>query len=1097
VTRGLSDLGDRRRAATDFDTNLVVVAAAGTGKTSLLVERFLNLILSGRTRPRDTVALTFTEKAAAEMKSRVASALEDVLQATGGGAEPDPSMEAGRSLAWLRGEVGLDDAELHRRALGALNGIDHAFLGTIHSWCADLLRRHPREADLSPDFTVDEGVLQDLLLESEWTRFLTRELGPEATRAPLWERVLTAFSQEDLDRVGAALARNPAACLLLDREGYRPLDELRAFREEIEARKRELGERRTAVRPGLKLHGTMGFLIELCSAFLEGGCPALRAAAERDPEFFRGSLSPNAGKGTPDRESIEAAANAAFGLLRDLIKVDDRAFPDLMEALRPFAHDYRRALYEEGILGFDDLLLLARDLLRDDAGVRAREAARIRALLVDEFQDTDPLQYEIVFLLSGRGEGKIPDPYAVPLEPGRLFIVGDPQQSIYRFRGADMVAYRRARAHVLEAGEELRLVANFRSPTDVLDPLNDLFRGWIGTDRVLEPDFVELESGVEGTGRVELWTVETAPSASAEDRRRAEARVLAAELAEWPRERYSRVAILFRALTDIPIYVRALREAGIPYVVDGGRAFAERPEVVEALCLLRALANPADQVAVAGVLRSSFGGVEDQEMADFAVGTGRFSWDRPIPPEEAAVFPRPTSVLSRLRELDRLRRVLPLDRWIHRVLTEGDFLLVQASFLDGSQRVANVRKLAERAAGLARNQGLSLEPALDILQAEFTGDRVEGESPLADEGVDAVRLMSIHKAKGLQFDVVFLPDLVRKGPPEDWSTQVDRTFLGGEAWLAVRIERGPMNSAFAVGKQENSRHEAAERKRLFYVATTRARTRLVLLNSAEKASKADVWLEALIRGWGYSPDGPEGAIGEGRVRHLRRVPGDGAHAESEAPPDMTGPYRAFLEATERAAAVRPPRFRRPSADHRAIRLESRNDDEEETGSGASPRERNLPRAAGSAVHRLLEQADFRRPENLRERVGRVAEEEAADLGLDPARVEAETIAILDGFLASSLPGRLASVEILGREVPILFRDEAGATVSGYADLVYRHEGRVHVADYKTDELTGPLAAETYRGQLADYGTAVRSALGLDSPPVLEVLFVRDGTRVEL
>jgi ATP-dependent helicase/nuclease subunit A len=679
--------------------------------------------------------------------------------------------------------------------------------------------------------------------------------------------------------------------------------------------------------------------------------------------------------------------------------------------------------------------------------------------------------------------------------------VGDPKQSIYRFRGADITAYHRARDHVLEQGKELTLVTNFRSPPGILRPVNAIFRGWMGLDPEREPAYVDLESGVESEEQdpaVEIWTVESPRGSPVEVKRGEEAHVVAEAVGSWKRDgihRYRDAVLLFRALTDVPIYTQALREAGIPFVVDGGNAFRERPEVMEALVLLRALANPADRVAALGVLRSPLGGVGDQELADYAAGGGGFAWSRSPSPEEATRFPGVAGAFALLRDLEERRRTLPLDLWIQRVLSEGDFLLLQSSFPDGAQRAANVRKLAERAAGLARVHGLPLEAALEVLASEFTENRREGESPLADEAVEAVRIMSIHKAKGLEFEVVILPDLARGSPGSRAATRVHPVAGGGESRLAIGIQNGPVNCAFMVERKGTALHEAAEHKRLLYVAMTRAKNRLVLLNSMETIRKGQEWLQALARGWGYAPETGEEPVADGSVLHLRRARGEIPSPPKKTVLDVATPYRSFREAC-RLAAVFPPRlFRSPSADHRSRRVELANEDEE--GGGIFPRDRNLARAAGSAMHRLLEHADFRRPESMRRGAERAAGEEAAALDLSAANVLSELTIILDGFLASRLPRRLAEAEILGREVPVLFRDEAGSVVTGYADLVYRLGGRIHVADYKTDEEASREHAEVYRGQLVDYGEAVRRALGLPSPPALEILFVRQGERIGL
>ncbi len=1144
MSRPLPDRDDRLRAATDFDTNLVVIAGAGTGKTSLLVERFLNLVLSGRAELREVTAITFTEKAAGEMRQRVAQALDDVLAATGPGAPPalDERTEAGRSLGWLLETCGLAPDEVRARAIGALEDLDAAGISTIHSFSSDLLRRNAVHADLPPEFSVDEGLAQELLFDEVWPEFLARELGPGATRIPLWERVLSAFTEEAIEEIARATAMDPAACDLLAREGYRAVDPVAAFGERAAALLDDLGVYRgevTAKRTG-KMQAFMDTALALLREFADGGPEALRAAdpgAFPLPVFWERKEAFSAG---PDKilggrkAIIEDASVEALKLLKTLREIDEGAFPDLFEALRPFAAAFRLRAVREGKLAFEDLLLLSRNLLRDRPDARAREAARHRTILLDEFQDTDPLQYEIVFYLSALNPGQpIDDPFAVDLAPGRLFIVGDPKQSIYRFRGADMAAFMRARDRVLVEGATGSLRSNFRSVPEVLEPLNDLFAGWIGpaeeADRDVEPEYEPITAARPKAGdgpRVELWSVRAPEGTKTEFTRAAEASIIAARILELlgspGRDRPLTLrdfAVLFRSLNDVVVYGRAFREAGIDFVVDGGKAFTERPEVVEALALLAALANPADPVATLAVLRSAVGGAPDPELAAYARGGGRFYWPGasrrradPAPSRNAASmgedggaagFPRVAAGLAFLDRLHEATARLPVDRRIMAVLTEGEFLLVQGAFAEGAQRTANVRKLAERAATLAREQGLTLEGAITWLRDEFTGNRTEGESPLADEAVDAVRFLTIHKAKGLEFPVVFLPDLNRGTRPNQAVTRVTAPPVDGRRFLAAVSagRRTIRNTAAVIADEETRRHEAAEQKRVLYVASTRAGDRLFLLNSG--VSKLSPWVKALQEQWGYRIDkqheedpfaGNGGTLCDGRVIHRSILV---AESPSEPAPrlevDAEKAARAFRAAGETAAGAAKRRWRTPSADHRARATDAAARETELP----HPRERDLARAAGRAVHAALEHADFTRPGEIVGGLEAAARAAAGEFGLDPAAVRAAAEAALAAFLGSDLPARLARAEILGRETAVLFRDDAGTTVHGYADLVYRLDGRVHVADYKTDAGDPAGLASAYRDQLRDYVTAVRTAMSLDIDPVAELLLVRSGKRVEI
>jgi ATP-dependent helicase/nuclease subunit A len=1158
VSASLFDADARLRAASDLDVNLVVTAGAGTGKTSLLVERMLHLVLSGRTTLARIAALTFTEKAAAEMKRRLAESLLETAGFLAGGGLPGGgaggglpgggaggglpggeargevgsarsgpaegggeagsarsgpagnrvSGEAGRVLARLEQEpTGL----LGARTRTALEDLDTALIGTIHGLCADILRRNPQAAGLPPEFTIDDSVSGGSFFDPAWSGFLAEELGPARSREAVWARVLGHFRLDEIEAVARALHGSPASAELLARQGPRPRDARERFGEEARNLRNRLAECLPHVpKRNKKFDQLARTEISLLDLFLEKGTEALRGPDASTPEASdlwprKNGFSAGTDQSNPLKAEMEELAERAMKLLQKLRTVREREIGDLLEALLPFALRRRHRVLHEGLVSFDDLLLLTRDLLRDVPEARRRESGRFDVLLVDEFQDTDPLQYEIVFFLAAREDAHESDPYAIPLRPGRLFIVGDPKQSIYRFRGADMAAYHRAVKHVTAEGAGASLTVNFRSVPEVIDAVNRLFTGWIGEipERTVEPEYLPIHPfhprGGENAG-VEIWSVR-ASGESARDRRRAEAAALAREIRAWLDSgslRPKHVALLFRALTDIPLYTRALRRAGIDFVVEGGKAFAERPEVVESFALLRALANPGDAVPLLGVLRSSFGGATDAELAAFVRSGGVLQW---ISAQEG-VPPRIAGVFARLRDQDVLRLRLPLDRWILITLTESEFLLTQAAYEDGPQRVANVRKLAHEVASLVRERGLTLEEALNEVEEVFTGDRTEGESPLADEAVDAVRILSIHKAKGLEFRVVVVPDLARGSGSGRSQTRVEIVLAdrGPEIAISIPGRAGALNGAGLAAQRERERHEEAEAKRLLYVATTRAVERLVLIHSSTNTSAS--WVKALAR-LGYAPEGgfppegplpmPEGSPGDSPVIH-RILDGTAPLGTRDpgAATDVLPAYRSFLAAREIAARPAAPRFRNPSRDHRVAAT----DHDEADVSGAS-RPRDLARAAGVAVHRLLENWDFRDQAALRARAGGAAAFAARELGQDPAVVAREVLEVLEGFLDSELPAHLAAAEILGREVPILFRDPDGSVVHGYADLIYRREGRVYVADYKTDVDTGEERAASYRAQLAEYARAVEAALGLPEPPICEVLFVRGGRRVAL
>ena len=1127
----LSDAADRRRAATEFGRNLVVVAGAGTGKTALLVERALNLVAGEGIPIREMAAITFTEKAAAELRERLAAGLEELHALAAGGARAETAgraTEAARAFAWLVDEAGVEAGLVAERALAALLDLDAASVSTLHAFCSEILRRFPREAGVDPAFRVDEGPIFRSLYEEEWDRFLQDEMGPGARRAAVWRRALGIPGALDaMHALGPALASfrlpwDPAREPAYPAGGAREL----VAEETAPVIDRIAG----IVRRASGMNRNMEILLDLSTgymnAFAQGGAAAMdsvQGAWTLREYLAKKNVSPGKGLQGCSPEEVKETAREARRLVLALSRVSEETIAAIVEAAAPLARRARERLLASGYVSFDGLLRLARDLLARHPDIRRELGARHRAILVDEFQDTDPLQYQILFFLAEEDGGRSSDPYEARIAPGRLFIVGDPKQSIYRFRGADIVAYRRAVARIAACGgDRLTLSNSFRSPSSILVPLNTLFAGFIGDGTAEEqPAYEAIVSALEpeeGAGPgIEIWTVTA--EGHVEERRRAEGEAIAAWIAEnlgrrdatgEPLERRG-IALLFRALTSVAVYAQALRSAGLEFIVEGGKNFYERPEVGDLIAFLRAASNPNDGAEVLAVLRGPLGGVDDVELAAYAAAGGRL--DAPWPSGmDGSRFPGVRRTLEFLEAFRSGMRGQAPDEIVRSALRQTPLLVLNASQFEGPQRVANLNKLSARAEDLGR-RGLSLEETLAALEEEFQESREEGESPLADETVDAVRILSVHKAKGLEFPVVIVPDLGRErasgGLPGLEAAWVERR---DEGLLALRLKDGTTNTAWIRHARSMRRHEEAEEKRVLYVACTRAKRRLILVNSNETGQAP--WRDALeALGYSVAERCPSpGPLAGGAVEH--RIVTSTAARAVPGPAILDAPWREAAQAYERAAvslaATRPP-LRSP-ASASDISQAGGSEPLEGLRRAAPPHRgrwgdlaRDTARLAGTAVHAALERWDFKSRGRLRDlarqALDRVMEEESD--GAVPAALRAgvieETGRIVEEILRSPLPARLASRSILGREVPLIFKDERGVTWSGVCDLVYRDErGAVVAADYKTDRLDDEpgAAAERYRPQMQIYVEALRRALPGETVRA-EILFVRTGISAAL
>jgi ATP-dependent helicase/nuclease subunit A len=1110
----IADLEVRARAARDFSRNLVVVAGAGTGKTSLLTERLLHLVLERGVPLAEVAAMTFTTKAAAEMRERLEEALARAVAALAGARRGGAAAagrrgeEADRVLSRLRAEDGGRGVRLER-ARAALEALDEASITTIHGYCAELLRRHPDAAGVDPGFQVDDGLELSACFDELWPAHLEAVFGgPSSVGLAAWEKALAVVGIEDIEKFARSLVNFAFDRRVLDgsedeRQRLYLLARARALEGEVE-------RLRSALRG---VGGVLSRFLETLGQ-IESILASIEETSSREPdrlvERLRARLDELPGSGTVgkkaelDERTREEIDGAMVRLLKDVEElgaVDATVAGAVLEAARPFVETFRREYLGRGWVSFDGVIVLARNLLRDHPEIRRREGDRLAQLLIDEFQDNDPLQYEIAFFLAEAQGSAARDAYEARLVPGKLFIVGDPKQSIFGFRGADILAYHRAvEALRASGGEVLRLSTNFRSVPELIEPINDLFQGYF-CDRPLDPDFEPLRAARPAGGgtRIEIL------AASEKELKAAPRRAREAEVAaQWIQRRadggraWKDIAILLRKFSDLDAYLGALRRRGIPHVAAGGKGFYERHEVAILLAFLRAVVNPADPVALIGWLRSPAAGVPDRELQRHAWPGGggkRRGWNL-FSEADASAAPHLAQALRRLAEFHRRHRGRPIDVLARAALSETPLRLAMAAAHQGAQRVANLEKAVRRIAQLAAAGRLSAEEVLDHIDVTESELRDQGDSPLADETVDAVRVLTIHAAKGLEWPTVIVPDLAAKPPKGDTSGFEVWLFEGTGGLPPALAWRGggSMSPAYAYTRRREEDREAAEAKRIFYVALTRAREELVLVAGLPEKGHLDrSWL-APLKAWGAEIAGaaiePAGRrLHGGQVLLLRPLDEPPPGAAPRAQPARTlllDAVNEFRKARQSAAAAAEPWLRHPSGERERRDASVAGED---GGGGAAPAPAGAAaggataRAAGSAVHLLLEAWESDDSRWLIDRAGRAARVAAAREGADPAEVEGRVRDILDRARREGVLETIARAPFLARELPVLFRDAEGRIWEGSIDAVLGPDEDPEIIDYKTgvERALEDLEAE-HRGQLEAYRDGVRRALGREAPP---------------
>lgn len=844
-------------AITMRNVSVSLSAGAGCGKTFVLTRRFLSHLEPGpEVNLSGLVAITFTERAAREMRERIRAACFDRLRECSTADVPH----------WL----------------SITREIDSARVSTIHSFCASILRSSAVEAKLDPQFGLLDPQIGTAFLSNAVTEAVHAAVAKEL---PAAVDVVQVFGLERTIVHCETLVRKRFE-LQRDHWGQQTAEQLAALWKE------RFLERAPSLAIS-KLRDS-GEVSETCSLLkrhtttngvMLARCGVLTTELQRlldDPlsitkpvdwlRQVRENAQVQGGGGKKVWES-EEVYDAVKDRLADLRKVIDKVAPQLefveddvlpaaqlslqmLELVALAIDQYELRKREAAVLDFDDLVLRSRDLLKQNAAVRQRVAAGIDFLLVDEFQDTDPVQADIVRFLCG-----------AKLTQGKLFLVGDAQQSIYRFRRADPNVFRQLRMEIPEAGR-LPLNRNFRSQPAILDFVNALFAGTLGD--IFQPLVPAVPQLTPSPSIEFLFAVSNAPdtTSTAESRRLEEAAWMSRRIRELlddptPRIRDKHpetgatilrpikskdIVILFRALSDVRHYEQALRDCRLEYYLVGGRAFYAQQEVFDLLNLLRSLNEPDDEISLLGVLRSPFFGLTDDTLMTLIRHARSLEQGLTEPPlAELTESQRPLVVHAQqaLSELRSVKDRLSLAGLITRALdlTAYDASLVP-EFL-GRRKLANLRKLIEMARQFDRAGGFTLSDFVERLKGAVAEETDEELAATQAESNNVIRLMTIHQSKGLEFPVVIVADMDRNSQPPPSPVEFS-TELGPLIAPPEKFGRQQENLGLRLHRLLECEADAAEHLRLLYVALTRAADYLILSSSLKSLDKVSSgWMSLL------------------------------------------------------------------------------------------------------------------------------------------------------------------------------------------------------------------------------------------------------------
>ena len=1102
-------------------TSVALAAGAGCGKTFVLTERFLRELEPerGDVDLQRLVAITFTERAAREMRDRV----REQCAARLGSAK-----DAATQTHWQR----------------ILRELDGARISTIHAFCTSLLRTCAVEAGLDPRFVVADQAKADTLRRDVVNNLLRHRLAAQD------EAVLDLvfhFSLDGLrDRIGELLADtstagfaawedcSPEALVAhwetFHREQLRPILISRLLDSAPVQAMIALLQNETDWPP--KTAERRAVLLDLLpsladSANIEGDLDDINDAAK-----VQGG---DAKKSWPSEDLYNAFKDAASPLRAEIKKLLPKLAFDPEKAqiaaqvclhLLSVVHDvfdaYEAAKRDAQLLDFNDLIAKATEVITEPEheALRAAVGQQIGLLMVDEFQDTDRVQDQLIRALCREG-----------FTDGKLFVVGDFKQSIYRFRGAKPQVFSQLEDD-LPDGANLSLTENFRSNQRILAFVNTLFASAMGAD--YQPLRSSRPAASEAPVIEFLWEKpeERKRDAGATRRgREAEAESIARRIRQildtgepqaWDKaaKHYRRVerrdiAILFRSLSDVAIYEEALRSLGIDYYLVGGHAFYSQQEIFDLLNLLRCVASSCDVVSLAGTLRSPFFSLADETifwLAQHESGLHEGLMAESYPDQiqgsqrERAAFAAAT--IGKMRAMkDRALIVELIDFALEE--TGYDALLL-AEFL-GHRKLANLEKIIAQARTYQSSRRFSLEGFISQLSEFVSRQPKEALAATLGESMDVVRLMTIHQAKGLEFPVVFVPD-INRSPPGSTKTAALHPELGPVTKLRENKPGSETISGFELFAEIERSEEDEERLRLFYVAVTRAADHLVLSSSLLADNERSRWIKLLEEHFDLDT-GESTSESGGELDLVTRVTSDALSTAEKSRRQRGAKLQTLIDTMTSAisAGERPlPALVPPITDRGAevlelsfSRLANVDDDYQHDIDETDGRPlRSEALELGTLVHAVLatDAISLGAPptrDQTEALVAVIAERQE----VESPDVRHRAVQMVESFFASPAAANLARADEVLPEVEFLLQwppnpsnDEDSVLIRGFIDLLYRIEDQWYLLDYKTNAITAAQVtqtAEKYRLQMMGYATAVEQALGI-APANMVLSFLAPG-----
>ncbi len=1058
----LQDKDARITAIENNSQNIIVEAGAGTGKTTLLVQKMLFLVLVKKVKLSRIVALTFTTKAAASLKQKLEEnlhiAYEILLHNSFVLTADDTTYN--KHLKDFKAEEQINfnkfrplflKSGLKMEGLFALlktsfEELPSCQIGTIHSFCNFILKKYTIEANLNTNMQIDETGIINIIFDKYWSLFLEEELTLNSSNKDIWLNVLKEINLPDLYYFARNLC-NP------NFEDYNPKNNYSLLKKQAQIYLQETellikkysDSNRSNMIPLLKiccesLKQTIIFYEGKGNNFTEFDFPAFPAKILKNWE------------------------QSDFDLAKEIVDFTENNIPNkqkllalAFDLLKPFAKKVQKEMLNQNYLTFDEIISKTHYLLLNNKAVRQEIKLSYDNIFIDEFQDTDPIQGEIMLFLAEKLNTFARKWQDLILEQGKLFIVGDPKQSIYRFRGADISAYQEFCNLLTKQGAMTCVLQNnFRSASEIIDYVNIFGKNQIKFKENCQAQYKEIYPSKQfNNAKVELHLHQDSEDINKENSRLAHANCITKWIIDnvhktiksdgTPLE-YKDIALLLPTATEVNIFLTALKENNIPYNVEEDKNFYSSQEVLDLINILKVLKDVQDRISLLGVLRSPVCLAKDEDLINL-------SKENKLNIYADVQDKKIQNTYKKLRILkDRLTALNPLEI-VNEILDIFNFSACQALASQSEQVLANIAKFKQVVTKLFENGAYTLEQILHNFETYQKEINEESSAILAEENFNVVKILTIHKAKGLEFPVVILTDLSKQFTQGNNRQKGNSKALYSRSLNLKGMTLGDIKEGvIPIIEKEKQTQELEEKRRLLYVAMTRAKESLIIVDSLKIQDKTFVKFLADSNCWPGEKKMPEHILTAKIFYHNYNLPellfekqnNDGDKNFSfnyllwqKNFNERNIEFKTYLQDTELLPKTKAILFPSKEVEY-AIKV-------------------------GSLCHKILQNIFNQTTYNF--------DTEEDKNALDEAQQ------IINNFCKSNAYKELKNMEFLAAEFPISIM-ENGIVKNGIIDALFKtKDGNIMIIDFKSDKInvvTDKTVEPEYLKQIAFYKNALKS-----------------------